>query len=97
MSKNNGRICCYNILLCSIQLESDTVSVPITASIVKPQLELLDDESLAPTSSLHLGTTYYGTVKHKSFVVYNNSPAPVDYMAAVSKEDPPYGQVKNLY
>ena len=78
-------------------MESDTVSVPITASIVKPQLELLDDESLAPTSSLHLGTTYYGTVKHKSFVVYNNSPAAVDYMAAVSKEDPPYGQVKNLY
>ena len=84
------------LITCSIfriQLESDTISIPITASIVQPQLELLDNESLAPTSSLHLGTTYYGTIKHKSIVIYNNSPSPVDYVAAISKESPPYGEV----
>ena len=71
--------------------------IEIIGNVVQPKLELLDDVTLSPTSSLHLGATYYNSVVHKTVRLYNNSPASMSYVAILNTDCPGSEQVLYKY
>lgn len=76
----------------SLKLDSNDYSITITADIVQPKLELLDESTLTPIDKLCLGEVYYGSMKHGAVKLYNNSPSPANYIV-LFKEQPGIEQV----
>ena len=66
----------------------ELTTLQITGTVVKGLLQLLDADSGQPLNCVSFGSTYYGTDKTESAILFNNSPSSICYVSLLDEEAP---------
>ena len=70
-----------------VKLEGHNPStLQIKGNVVEGSLEILSPSSDEPVDCVQFGTTYYGTDKTESAILFNNGPEPVCFVAVLDED-----------
>lgn len=77
----------YNSLSCRVSLQDrpDTF-LNIKVRVVEQIIELLSMSGNKKVECIHFGSTFFGTSKLERAVLYNNSPAPINWVAVMQND-----------
>ena len=77
---------CNILLSCSVKLEGQPpTTLQIIGHVVERSLELLTLDTEDVVQTINFGSTYYGTDRMESFLIYNNGPDVANFVVILEE------------